>query len=66
MKKQSQMKWVCLQLIMFGEVSRNKALKNYITRLGAYICELKKDGHNIVGGYVKRGKSKDYVYTLVK
>lgn len=62
----TQNDWVITQLLKYGKVSRNAALKRYITRLGAYICDLKSVGWKIEGGYVKTKNGKDYVYRLVK
>lgn len=67
MKNQSQ--WVVKQLLENGRVSRNDALKHYITRLGALICDL-NDGNWVIEGKYERtlggyGKEKDYVYKLI-
>jgi len=61
MKK--QLSWVKQQLRLNGQVSRNEALRNYISRLGAIICDLKSDGWDIDGGYDSK---KDFVYKLKK
>lgn len=52
------------QLIKNGKVSRNQALKRYISRLGAYISDLNRAGLSITGEYVKTKNGKDYVYYL--
>lgn len=62
----TQNDWVVSQLEKKGVVSRNEALRQYITRLGAYICDLKHAGWKIKGHYVKTEKGKDYEYYLVK
>jgi hypothetical protein len=59
--KLSQRKWVEEQLKENGEITRNQCLKNYISRLGAIICDMKADGWKIEP--TRRGS--DYVYTLV-
>lgn len=64
--KKTQAQWVVNELIKRGKVSRNKALQNYISRLGSYICDLRQSGFNIVGGYVKKNGGKDFIYTLIK
>jgi hypothetical protein len=64
--KKTQRDWVIAQLIKKGKVSRNQALARYITRLGAYICDLKAAGFDIVGHYVKTKNGQDYIYTLIK
>lgn len=60
----TQKNWVLSQLQQKGEISRNECLRNYISRLGAIINTLKKEGHDIKGGFVEEGKGKDYVYSL--
>jgi len=65
MKKQTQEAFVYAQLKSKGKISRNFCLSKYISRLGAIIHTLRHDFNlTIEGGYVKRGKSKDYVYFL--
>lgn len=64
----TQMDWVKLTLVADGEISRNYALRNYVSRLGALICTLKKQGMDISGEWrattTPFGKRKDYVYKL--
>lgn len=36
--------WVIDRLLEHGGISRNTALKNYVSRLSAYILDLKKEG----------------------
>lgn len=43
-----------------GKITRNECLRMYISRLGAIILSLKKEGMNITGEY----KDGDYIYTL--
>mgnify|MGYP006921433586 CR=1 FL=1 len=54
------------QLNAQGLVSRNWALRNYITRLGAIICNLNKKGWVIEGKYYEYSHGKDFVYTVIK
>ena len=53
-----------------GRVTRNWALQNYITRLGAIIFDLKKAGWQIDGRFERThggyGRGKDYVYIIKK
>lgn len=63
--KKTQEQWVKERLRSTGEVSRNGALQNYISRLGAIICNLNKEGWNISGAFSKTENSKDFVYTLI-
>lgn len=65
------------QLQATGTVSRNWALKNYISRLGAIIKSLvevgykfdsrkSKNGKEVLHGrYVKTKNGRDYVYTII-
>ena len=67
MKNQTQENFVINELKKNGFISRNLCLQNYITRLGAIICDLKKEGFNFSSGYVKTGYlivGKDFVYHL--
>lgn len=65
------MEFVKQKLLDDGYITRNEALSRYISRLGAIIHRLKKDGWNIVGErkeYKKKNGEKgyDYVYTLIQ
>jgi hypothetical protein len=63
--KQSQEQWVIDRLLQTGEVSRNGALQNYISRLGAIIFNLKQNGWEIKGEWRKEEHGKDFVYYRV-
>ena len=63
--KKTQEEWVIKVLLDNGEISRNFALQNYVSRLGAIACDLKAKGWNLEGEYVKTPHGKDYVYKLV-
>lgn len=60
--KQTQEEWTRYMLENYGKVSRNDALRRYITRLGAIICDLNKDGWDIKGKWEKYENGRDYVY----
>ena len=60
--KQTQRQWVEQTLKENGKITRNFALSNFVSRLGAIICDMKKDGWNIVPSR----DNGDYVYTLVE
>lgn len=66
----TQKEFVANRLRAYGRISRNFCLKNYISRLGALINLLKKDGWEFDASYVNVetpfGKGKDYVYKLIK
>ena len=60
----TQQQFVKKQLLEYGKVSRNDCLKRYITRLGALILNLKKEGWEINGYYQDTEYGKDYIYEL--
>lgn len=60
----TQEQWVRKQLKENGKVSRNEALRTYISRLGAIIFNLKEAGWDIEGEWVKTDHGKDFVYHL--
>lgn len=60
----TQEQWVRKQLKENGKVSRNEALRTYISRLGAIIFNLKEAGWDIEGEWVKTERGKDFVYYL--
>ena len=68
--KQTQKQFVKEILEKDGYISRNFCLRNYISRLGAIICSLEKDGYRFKAEYVPVsttwGASKDYKYTVIK
>ena len=64
MKKNTQKAWILKQLRENGRITRNECLKNFISRLGARISDLKEEGWNIEGEFIKTPNGKDYVYTL--
>lgn len=59
--RKTQRTWVEEQLLANGEVSRNQCLQQFISRLGAIICDLKAEGWDITPSR----RNGDYVYTLV-
>lgn len=62
---EKQKEWVLGQLLENGYITRNECLKNYISRLGAIICDLKKEGYDFSAGYVKTVYGKDFRYDLI-
>jgi len=60
--KQTQKEWVISQLEQYGEISRNNALQNFITRLSAITLTLKNEGWDLEGKW----RGGDYVYSVVK
>lgn len=64
--KRTQIKWVINKLKSDGYVTRNEALQNYISRLGALILHLKDNGWKIEGSYVTTLYGKDYRYNLIE
>jgi len=66
MNPRTQMQFVKKELLKNGEMSRNLALQNYITRLSDIIYKLKKNhGMEIEDGkFRKTPHGKDFVYKL--
>ena len=60
-----QKSWTIKQLLEHGRVSRNEALSQRITRLGAIINQLNREGYTITGNYVKENGGRNYYYQLV-
>jgi hypothetical protein len=63
--KKTQEQIVIEQLKQNGFITRNWCLQNYISRLGAIICDLNKKGWDIQGDWIKTEHSKDYKYHLI-
>ena len=57
----SQKDKVIRELRVYGFCTRNWALRQFISRLGAIICVLKKEGMNITAEF----RDGDYVYKLM-
>lgn len=67
MKNGIQKKLVMEQMRLHsGFVSRNWALRNYISRLSAIILELKKEGWEISSDYVEENGGKNFYYKASK
>lgn len=64
--KPTQLQFVIDQLRKDGSISRNYCLSNRITRLGAIVNSLNKEGWDIQGDFVKTDYGKDYVYKKLK
>lgn len=68
----TQKQWVKEILLKDKRISRNTCLRNYISRLGAIICDLEKEGYSFNAKYIKvdtpwgKGKGKDYLYTIIE
>lgn len=67
--KEKQIDEVKEQLKKHGYVTRNWALRKYISRLGAIIGKLKKQGWDFEDGFFEKtetqwGDGEDYVYKL--
>lgn len=65
----TQKKWVENILIETGEITRNKCLVNYVSRLGAIIAKLKDDGYEFEAKYIDVktpfGTGRDYQYKAI-
>lgn len=67
MKNTSQKEWVIQQLLDKGKISRNFALKNFISRLGAIIQDLEEEGFEFNAYYIKSDNGgRNYVYEMTK
>lgn len=64
--RDTQLEWTRKQLLEYGRVTRNQALRRYNSRLAARIQDLREGGMQIVGYQRKTKSGKDYVYELVK
>ena len=60
MKKETQIVFILKQLKEKGQISRNLCLKNFISRLGARMCDLKNEG--LV--YTIERLNGDYLYKI--
>ena len=60
--KQTQLQIVKSKLDQYHKVSRNECLDLRITRLGALINILKKQGYLLTAGYEHTEHGKDYIY----
>lgn len=66
MTNATQTEFIKAELIRKGEISRNFALRNYISRLGALIYNLKQKGWVFECEYIKTAHGKDFVYKLIE
>lgn len=66
MTNKTQQDWVVSQLVEKGYISRNDCLRNYISRLSAIMCVLKKEGWEFSCEYITENGGKNYYYRVVK
>jgi len=70
MQFKRQIDWVKHILVSNGSITRNYALRNYVSRLSALILKLKEQGYEFKTEYftiqTPFGKSRDYRYILTK
>lgn len=64
--KKLQEQFIIDQLKLNGSISRNLCLQERITRLGAIICTLKKEGWNFETKYVKENGGNNFYYYVIK
>jgi hypothetical protein len=62
MKKLTQKQRIVNRLLKVGSISRNECLRVYISRLGAIICDLTKEGWQ----FETKNENGDYVYKVVR
>jgi hypothetical protein len=60
MKNQKQ--FIINELNINGKISRNYCLSQFISRLGAYVCDLQKEGWK----FKPETLNGDYVYTVIE
>lgn len=66
MTNSTQRKWVEAQMTEYGYITRNTALRNFVSRLGAIVCLMKKDGWEIRSNYFEtEGGGRDFIYVLI-
>jgi len=63
--KDTQKQFILNELGLYGEISRNTCLKNYITRLASMITVLKREGWQFEASYRDTGYGKDFVYKVI-
>lgn len=66
MVNSTQLEIVKLKLERDGFITRNECLQKYISRLGALIYRLKKQGYEFETEYVETQRGKDYKYIATK
>lgn len=67
MNRITQKQWVRGKLLKNGSVTRNQAIRNGITRLGARIYDLKNEGMTIEGKRLPlRDNGYDFIYYFDK
>lgn len=64
--RKSQQDVVIDKLTLDGHVSNFWAIENYILRLGAIICQLRKQGWEFETSWGKDSERKNYYYTATK
>lgn len=60
-KKQTQKQRIEKRLLDVGHITRNECIRNYITRLSAYILELKDEGWE----FETKDTGQDYIYKVI-
>lgn len=63
MKNKTQKDRVVSKLLKDGFITRNECLRNFISRLGAIICDLEREGWEFEAKYTK---DRDYLYKVLK
>ena len=69
MVNMTQRQWVESVLRKQGRITRNYCLQNYVSRLGAIVCDMRRDGWDFDVKYIPVktpfGEGKDYEYVVV-
>lgn len=59
----TQKERIVKRLLATGQISRNECLRNFISRLGAIICDLEAEGWEFDAKY---NENRDYIYRIIK
>jgi len=63
MERKTQREYV-INLLKRGYITRNECLDVYISRLGAIMDLLRKEGYNFFGRYTDKIYGRDYIYVM--
>ena len=63
--KETQLQMIRSKVLKDGYVTRNWCLERFVTRLGSRIYDLKEEGMEFEGKYVRTDYGQDYKYTLL-
>lgn len=64
--KKTQEERIINKLFKDGFITRNEALQNFISRLGAIICDMQTKGWEFEAKFIKTDTGRDYIYRVIK